>query len=119
VNSEEGVCLRFKAHENQRVGGQLVHDWLLLRARELGLPGGMALRGIAGYGRHGTLQEEHFFELTADLPVEIGFLCTARQAQDLLDAVAAAGLSLFYSMAPARYGWTGAGSGAPATTGRP
>lgn len=114
VPETEGVYLRFVVHENLRADGQLLHDWLLTRARKLGLPGGLAVRGIAGYGRRGALLEEHFFELAADLPVQVAFACNEAQARRLLDAVAAAGLSLFYSMAPARFGRTAAETSKPA-----
>ncbi|MBL6750873.1 MAG: DUF190 domain-containing protein [Nevskia sp.] len=114
AQESEGVYLRFVVHENLRADGQLLHDWLLTRARKLGLPGGMAIRGIAGYGRRGALLEEHFFELAADLPVEVAFACSEDQARRLLDAVAAAGLSLFYSLAPARFGRSAAETRKPA-----
>lgn len=105
--SAEGVFLRFVVHENRRHGGLALHDWLLQQARKLGIPGGCAFRGIAGYGRHGVLTEERFFELAADLPVEVRFVCSAEQAGQLLDAVEAAELSLFYVLSPARYGVAG------------
>jgi PII-like signaling protein len=110
----EGVLLRFVVHEKQRADGQILHDWLLLSARKLGLPGGLAVRGVAGYGHGGALLEEHFFELAADMPLEVSFVCSADQAGQLLDAVTAAGLSLFHSITPARFGRTGA---APAGAG--
>lgn len=103
----QGVFLRFIAHENRSFQGKLVYDWLLLEARKLGIPGGCAFRGIAGYGRHGVLHEEHFFELAADLPVEVRFVCSQTDADRLLDAVAKAELSLFYVLSPARYGVIG------------
>jgi len=108
AHSEEGVFLRFIVHENRRFRGQILHDWLLQEARRLGVPGGSAFRGIAGYGRHGVLTEEHFFELANELPVEVRFVCSATQAGQLLDAVEAAELSLFYLMSPVRYGIAGA-----------
>ena len=105
--SAEGVFLRFVVHENRRCHGLAVHDWLLQQARKQGIPGGCAFRGIAGYGRHGVLTEERFFELASDLPVEVRFVCSEAQAGVLLDAVEAAELSLFYVMTPTRYGVAG------------
>lgn len=107
AHSVEGVFLRFIVHENRRCQGLSLHDWLLREARRLGIPGGGAFRGIAGYGRHGVLVEEHFFELASDLPVEVRFVCGEEQAGLLLDAVQAAELSLFYFMSPTRYGVVG------------
>ncbi|GEM_PF-73937 len=103
----EGVFLRFILHENRKHKGRLVYDWLLLKARTLGIHGGSAFHGIAGFGRHGVLHEQHFWELAGDLPVEVRFICSENEANKLLDAVEDAGLSLFYVISPARYGVTG------------
>jgi PII-like signaling protein len=106
--SVEGVFLRILVHENRRIGRKPVYEWLLQEAKRLGIHGGSAYRGIAGFGRHGVLHEAHFFELAGDLPVEIRFVCSEADANRLLDAVQAAGQSLFYVIGPTRYGFTGA-----------
>ena len=105
--SIEGVFLRFLVHENRIFKNQPVYDWLLLTAKRLGIHGGSAYRGLAGYGRHGVLHEAHFFELAGDLPVEVRFVCSEQEANRLLDAVEEATLSLFYVIGPTRYGVTG------------
>ncbi|HTT08501.1 MAG TPA: DUF190 domain-containing protein [Gammaproteobacteria bacterium] len=107
VHGLEGVFLRFVLHENRKYKGQLIYDWLLIKARNLGIHGGSAFHGIAGFGRHGVLHEQHFWELSGDLPVEVRFICSENEAGKLLDAVEEAGLSLFYVISPVRYGVTG------------
>jgi hypothetical protein len=92
----ERVCIRFYATESQRHDGKLVHDWLLERAKALGVPGGTALRAIAGYGRHGILHEETFFELAGDVPVEIEFVMDAAQVDALLELLKRENVRLFY-----------------------
>lgn len=106
--SIEGVFLRFLVHENRTYHSQPVYDWLLRTAKQVGIHGGSAYRGLAGYGRHGVIHEAHFFELAGDLPVEVRFVCSEAQANRLLDAVENAQLSLFYVIGPTRYGVTGA-----------
>jgi PII-like signaling protein len=108
THSLEGVFLRFIAHENHKVHGLIVHDWLLKKAQALGIHGGCAFRGIAGYGRHGMLHEQMFWELSGALPVEIRFVCSEEEAYSLLDVVEEAQLSLFYVISPTRYGIAGA-----------
>lgn len=103
----ERVCIRFYATESQRHEGKLVHDWLLERAKAMGVPGGTALRAIAGYGRHGILHEETFFELAGDVPVEIEFVTDAAQADRLLQSLKAEKLRLFYIRMPVDSGVTG------------
>jgi uncharacterized protein len=103
----ERVCIRFYATESQRHGGKLVHDWLLERAKALGVPGGTALRAIAGYGRHGILHEETFFELAGDVPVEIEFVADAAQVDALLELLKAENVRLFYVRMAVTSGVTG------------
>ena len=62
-----GTLLRFYVHENRRHHHVLLYDWLLEEAKKLGIRGGSAFRAIAGFGRHGILHAEHFFELAGDV----------------------------------------------------
>ena len=107
--SMTGVSLRFIVHENRKYQGELVYEWLLRMASKLGLHGGSVLKGIAGFGRHGVLHEQHFFELQGDLPVEVYFVCSSREAELLLAEVGRASISVFYVLAPVRYGIVGSG----------
>jgi PII-like signaling protein len=106
----QGVYLKFYVQENRRHHGILAFEWLLEEARKLGVHGGSAFRAIAGYGRHGRLHEEHFFELAGDLPVEVGFVLTEEEAQKLLAHLASEQLKLFYIKVPLEMGVVGDGS---------
>ncbi|HEY3461194.1 MAG TPA: DUF190 domain-containing protein, partial [Casimicrobiaceae bacterium] len=75
-----GTLLRFYAHENRKHGHLLLYEFLLEHAKRVGIHGGSAFRSIAGFGRHGVLHEEHFFELAGDLTVEIDFAVTDEEA---------------------------------------
>lgn len=92
----QSVYLKFYVTEKQRHDGTLLHDWLLEQAKKQGISGGSAFRAIAGYGRHGHMHEETFFELAGELPVQVEFILQASQADALLDAVRTAKLNLFY-----------------------
>ena len=107
THGSAGVMLSFVLHEKRVYQGAPLYDWLLQRAQQLGIPGGSVYHGIAGYGRHGVLHEQHFFELAGDLPVQVVFVCSGGQAASLLDAVKEHSLSLFYMMAAVQYGVTG------------
>lgn len=92
----QNVYLRFYVTEKQRHKGMLQHDWLLEEAKKLGIPGGSAFRAIAGYGRHGHLHEETFFELAGELPVQVEFVLDAQHADALLNGLRGQDLNLFY-----------------------
>jgi uncharacterized protein len=103
----QGVFLKFYVAEGLRHHGILAYEWLLETARQAGIPGGSAFRAIAGYGRHGQLHEDHFFELAGALPVEVGFALTEVQAQALLARLADEKLALVYVKTPVETGVVG------------
>lgn len=103
----QGVYLKFYVQENARHHGKLSYEWLLEQARALGIKGGSAFRAIAGFGRHGQLHEQHFFELAGDVPVQVGFAVKPADAERLLALLAQEQLNLFYLRLPVEIGVTG------------
>ena len=99
-----GTLLRFYVHENRKHGHRLLYEWLLEQAKALGIRGGSAFRAIAGFGRHGVLREEHFFELAGDLPVAVDFAVSDEEAERLLDRIEAERISIFYVRSPIECG---------------
>jgi PII-like signaling protein len=104
----EGVRLCFYAHLRARHDGMLLSEWLLEQAKRHGIGGGSVFRAVAGFGRHGVLHEEAFFELADNLPVKIEFLLRAEQAQALLERVRAARVDVVYATSTIRFGVLGA-----------
>ncbi len=102
----KGTYLRFYVHENRKHHGILLYEWLLERAKKAGIHGGSAFRAVAGFGRHGVLHEQHFFELAGDLTVEVEFLLSEEQAEMLLGIMHAEGIRVVYAKAPADFGVT-------------
>jgi uncharacterized protein len=100
----KGTCLRFYMHENRKHHGVLLYEWLLETAKKAGIHGGSAFRAIAGFGSHGVLHEQHFFELAGDLTVEVEFLLTDEQADALLGVLRRERVRVFYAKAPADFG---------------
>ena len=99
-----GVYLHFYVHENRKHRHILLYEWLLEQAKKLGIHGGSAFRAIAGYGRHGILHEQHFFELAGDLTIKVEFIVTPEEAREMLDLVKREKVHIFYSMAQGEFG---------------
>ena len=93
-----GVCLRLFVAENRMHHHRPLYEWLLEEARRSGIPGGTAFRAIAGFGQHGTLHEDGFFELAGKLPVEVDFVAEESQAKAFLARLEDEHLHLFYSL---------------------
>ena len=80
----------------QHHAGMPLYDWLLEKANTLGIPGGSAFRAIAGYGRHGKLHEETFFELAGEMAVKVEFIVDEQYAEKFLDMLHAENQKIFY-----------------------
>jgi PII-like signaling protein len=103
----KGSSLRFYMHENHRHRGMLLHEWLLEEAKRRGIRGGSAFRAIAGFGRHGVISEQHFFELAGQDTVLVEFIASEREADEMLRLVRENGAPLFYARFPAEFGVVG------------
>ena len=100
------ICLTFYIHENQQHHHILLYEWLLEQAKKNGIRGGSAFRAIAGFGRHGQLQDDHFFELGGNLTIQVIFFVQETEAALLLDLVGRENIALFYTRTPVDSGYT-------------
>ena len=103
----KGTYLQFYFQEFSQHKGLLLYEWLLQEAKRLGIHGGSVFRGVAGFGRHGVLHEEHFFELASQVPMQACFIARDEDAQNLLNSVKKEGIRLFYVQMAADYEFTG------------
>jgi uncharacterized protein len=104
----KATVLRLYMHESRRFRGMLLYEWLLEQARKLGIHGGSAFRAVAGYGRHGVLHEQRFFELAGELPVVTEFIVGEPDAERILALVRKENIDLVYVCWPADYAATSA-----------
>jgi len=100
----KGTLLRFYVHENRTQHHIALFEWLLEQAKKIGIRGGSAFRAVAGFGRHGILHEEHFFDLAADMTIEVEFVVSDEQAEQLLDLLRKERVSIVYARVPAEFG---------------
>jgi PII-like signaling protein len=102
----QDVLIRFYVTEKQHHQGELLYEWLLRLAQRLELPGGSAFRAIAGFGRHGKMHEETFFELAGELSVAVEFVLSPADADRLIAAIRDEKLKLHYVRLAAESGTT-------------
>jgi PII-like signaling protein len=100
----KGLFLRLYMHENRRQRHALRYEWLLEETKKLGIHGGTAFRAVAGFGHHGTLHFQHFFELAGDLTMQLDFLVSEEEAQRLLDGVRKERIRVFSMRVPVEFG---------------
>lgn len=102
-----GCSLRFYMLENQKHRGMLLYEWLLEKAKKHGIHGGSVFKAIAGYGRHGALHEQHFFELAGENTVLAEFIVSDAEASTLIMIAKEDGAPLFWARFPAEFGTIG------------
>lgn len=100
----EGFYLKFYMYENRKHHGKLLYEWLLEKAKEIGIHGGSVFRAIAGFGRHGILHEEHFFDLASNVPVEAIFIVNDEEYKKIIDMIKDEKLNIMYVKSPVEYG---------------
>lgn len=99
-----GIFLRLYMRDGQKHRHHMLSEWLLQKAKELGIHGGTMFHGVAGFGHHGKLHFQHFFELAGELPMQIDFVVTEEEANRFLDAVRRENVRLFYMKVPVTFG---------------
>lgn len=92
----QGIYLKLFVPEALRSHGDLLYEWILRQAESIGIPGGSASRAVAGFGRHGHLHQQHFFELAGKLPIILEFFATDEEINRLLEVLKVENDSLFY-----------------------
>lgn len=82
---QEGTLLRIFIGEADRHEGKPLYEWIVLQARERGLAGATALRGIMGFGANTRqIHTFRFDTLSEDLPVIIEIVDTQEKLDDFL-----------------------------------
>lgn len=101
----KGTSIKFYTQENRRHGSTLIYEWLVEVGRQLGFPGCSVFHAVAGYGHHKALRSEHFFELQGQLPMEVVFVLSDEQAEQLKEKIASEGVELFWVSTPVEFGF--------------
>src|SRR5262247_4904045 len=81
---EEGYLLRIFIGESDRHDGQLLHEWIVTRAREEGLAGATVMRGMMGYGAHSRMHTFKIERLSQDLPIIVEIVDTREKLEKFL-----------------------------------
>jgi len=83
----EGYLLRIFIGESDRHEGKPLYEWLVLKAREMGLAGCTVLRGMMGFGAHSRLHTFRIERLSEDLPIIVELVDSAEKLEGFLAVV--------------------------------
>ncbi len=82
-----GCLLRVLIGEGSKRKGKPLYEWLVLRARELGLAGATVTRGIMGFGANSRIHTAKILRLSEDLPIVIEIVDTREKIESYLETV--------------------------------
>ena len=83
----EGYLLRVFIGESDRHDGQLLHEWIVMKAREEGLAGATVMRGMMGFGAHSRLHTFKIERLSQDLPIIVEIVDTREKLERFLSLI--------------------------------
>jgi PII-like signaling protein len=76
MRREEGLLLRIFIDEGDKYEGHPLFEWVLEQARDHGVAGAIALRGLEGLGEDSRIHRAKILSLSLDLPVVVEVLGT-------------------------------------------
>lgn len=84
----EGTLLRIFIGEADRHEGRPLYEWIILQAREQGLAGATALRGMMGFGANTRqIHTFRFDTLSEDLPIIIEIVDTQEKLDKFVERI--------------------------------
>lgn len=84
---KNGKLLRIFIGESDKRDGLPLYEWIVRRARELGLAGATVLRGLEGFGAQSRLHTAKILRLSSDLPIVVEIVDTDEKIEAFLPEV--------------------------------
>jgi len=84
---KEGRLLRIFIGESDKREGMPLYEWIVRKAREHGLAGATALRGLEGFGAHSRLHVAKVLRLSSDLPIVVEIVDTQERIESFLPVI--------------------------------
>ena len=84
---KDGYLLRIFVGERDKHGHLPLYEWIIKQAREHGLAGATAFRGIEGFGAHSHLHTSKILRLADDLPILIEIVDTKEKIESFLPII--------------------------------
>jgi hypothetical protein len=85
--TEDGCLLRIFIGEGDKHAGRPLYEWIVAQAREQGLAGATALRGVTGFGANSVIHTFKIERLSTDLPIVVEIVDTRENIERFLAAI--------------------------------
>lgn len=87
MESKQGHLLRIFIGESDTHDNMPLYEWIVRKAREMGLAGATVLRGLEGFGARSRIHTAKILRLSSDLPVIIEIVDTIENIERLLPEI--------------------------------
>jgi len=86
-NNSAALVLRIFLSSTDKYKEGLLHEHIVMKAREYGVAGATVLKGILGYGASSVIHSSKFWEVSEKLPVVIEIIDVETKVMDFLDLI--------------------------------
>jgi len=88
MESADKSVLKIYTSSTDKMGGKLLYEYLVYKAKEKGISGVTVYRGIMGYGMSSAhISSTRYWELTEKLPVLIEMIDNTRTLEDFCNLI--------------------------------
>ncbi|MBX9568459.1 MAG: DUF190 domain-containing protein [Candidatus Obscuribacterales bacterium] len=85
--SENGHLLRIFIGERDKHEGMPLYEWLVRKAKDVGLAGATVIRAMEGFGAHRSIHTAKVLDLSTDLPIIIEIVDELQKIEDFMTVV--------------------------------
>jgi uncharacterized protein len=82
-----GKLLRIFIGESDKHEGDLLYEWIVRKAKEEGLAGATAIRGLVGFGARSRIHTAKVLRLSSDLPIVVEIVDSAEKIESFLPLI--------------------------------
>jgi PII-like signaling protein len=83
----EGKLLRIFIGESDKYEEKPLYEWIVIKAKEHGLAGATALRGLMGFGANSRIHTSKILRLSLDLPIVVEIVDTPEKIKEFLPCI--------------------------------
>jgi hypothetical protein len=87
MESKQGHLLRIFIGESDRHDNMPLYEWIVRKARTMGLAGATVLRGLEGFGAHSRIHTARILRLSTDLPIVVEIVDTIDNIEKFLPEI--------------------------------
>lgn len=88
MKTSEHCILKIYASSTDKIGFELLYEYLVIKAKKSGIAGVTVYRGVMGYGMSSTeISSSRFWELTEKLPVVIEMIDKTNILEDFYNSI--------------------------------